>query len=51
MNMFIDVPLQGIFNKYTYHIQPNYCPRRLGFSKLLEKLVVKYSPDKDYKER
>ena len=22
----------------------------LGFSKLLEKLVVKYPPDKDYKE-
>ena len=31
-----------------YHIQPNYCSVRLGFSKLLKKkLAVKYSPNKD----
>ena len=34
-----------------YHIPPNYPTVCLGFSKLLEKLVVKYPPDKDYKER
>ena len=32
-------------------IKPNYRTVHLGFSKLLEKLVLKYLPDKAYKER
>ena len=35
----------------TYCIRPNYHTVRLGFSKLLEKFVVKSPPDKDYKEK
>ena len=36
-------PVRFIF---MYNIRPNYCPVRLGFSEILEKLVVRYSPNK-----
>ena len=32
--------------EYTYRIRPNYHTVCLGFAKLLEKLAVKYPPDK-----
>ena len=46
--------LQGLAHHMTmerYHMQPIYLTVCLGFTKLLGKLVVKYPPDKAYKDR
>ena len=34
----------SLVTHFKYHIQPNYHTVRLGFSKMLGKLVVKYVP-------
>ena len=36
----------AVITAFNYRIRPNYRTVRLDFSKLLDKLVVKYQPNK-----